>query len=349
MFLTITTFTVVTIAKDMAETAGRGSWLPLLITSIIFAIGAALIIRLNCKYEGKMIFDYSSILVGKVGAYILSIFYVIYFSIITIYLVTQLATVLKNDFLFKTPTWATMLIGIPVFTYIAFKGITNVARLFEFIGIFFVIIAVTVHILMISQAEVTHILPLFDSKDMSKYLEATRSTILPFLGIEVLLILPMTKQNGKKAVATVFFTLIGIGLFYILVVESCIMKLGLYEIVHYKDALIIAIRNMEIQAFDFFQRMDFLYLTMGYMGFFMGITIIYTSIIEHLCKLFPKARRSVLTIIVAIISYILCVIFAGKPIYRAFVESIGIYIGLVAAFAIPILLLLISKVRKHAK
>ncbi len=348
LYLTLTTYFFTTISKDMAESAGRGFWMTLLMTAIIFSVGAVLITLLNTKYEGKMLFDYSSLIIGKFGAYVVSIFYIIYFGLIIVYIVTQISTVLKNNFLYQSPPWVTMLIGIPVYCYIAYKGITNVARLFEFVGLITVISGVFVLLLMITQSDVNNILPLFSSHDIGKYFKAIKPAIISFLGIEVLLVIPFTKENGKKAITTAFFTIIGIGLLFIMNVVACIMRLGLHEIVHYNDALIVAIRNMEVPFLDFFQRLDFLYLTVGFMGFFLGATIFYTAFIELLCKVFPKAKRVTIVIIVGVTSYLLSLLAIQGLEYSQFFEEVSVYMCLVTTFVIPALLLIISKVKRHA-
>ena len=40
LFLTLTCYTIVTISKDMAESAGTGSWLTILVTALIFGLVA---------------------------------------------------------------------------------------------------------------------------------------------------------------------------------------------------------------------------------------------------------------------------------------------------------------------
>lgn len=332
----------------MAQSAGTGSWFTIIITSLIFAVASVIIVSLNNMYQGKMLFDYSRDIIGKVGSYAFSLYYIIYFLVVVVFLVIQLSNILQANFLLKTPKWATMLFGIPVYCFLAYKGITNVARMFELYGIILLVVAVLIHIGMLTQGNTTNILPLFNAQDIGKYFSAIENAILPYLGISVLLAIPLTKKNGKKLKKTAFLSLLFIGLFYVLVVESCIMKIGINSIVHYKDALVIAIRDTELEFLDFLQRLDVMYVFVGFMGFFMGISIVYTAIVEYLCKIFYQLKRLTVVVIVGAVSFILCLWILKIEGYEKFINETIKYSGLVSIFLIPALLLIVAKVRKHA-
>ena len=142
-------------------------------------------------------------------------------------------------------------------------------------------------------------------------MQGFKPAIFPFLGIEVLLIIPFTRQNGKKSIRTAFFTVLAIGLFYILVVESCIMKVGINDIINYTDPLIVAIRDTAPRRMQFFSRLDILYLTIGFSGIFMGISIVLMAIVEYLCRMFPRARRMAVVISVCVVTYGLFLLASG--------------------------------------
>jgi spore germination protein len=347
LILTLSSYSIVDISRAMAASAGYGSWLTILVTAIFFTVIAIINLSLGNKFKGQMLFDYSKHLVGKFGSYTVTIYYIIYFSIIIVFLSLQLSIMLKANFLPKTPKAATLIVGIPVFCFIAYKGITTLARLFELIGIFYIIIGVSVQVLMVTQGKLENILPFFNIADIGEYIGAIKEAIFPFLGIEVLLVIPLTKENGKKATITAAVTVFVIGLLYIFFVESTIMKLGMNNIVHYNSSLIVAIRDMELPFLDFMKRADVLFLTFGFAAFFLGITMVYTAITEYLCKMFTHAKRSYIVIIIGILSYAACLIFDNDPAFNKFVTGVGIYLGLVASAVLPTILLIIAKVKKN--
>lgn len=348
LFLTLTAFTTVNISKVMVLSAGTGGWITILITSIIFAFAVVVLVSLQNMFQGKVLFEYSSELIGRTGAYFLAIYYTQYFLTVFVTLDISMTSMLKMHFLFKTPTWATTLVALPVFGFIAYKGVTNIARLFEIYGVIFLVVPVIVHIIMLLQGNVESIQPLFIPSEVGNYLKAIKDAIFPFLGIEVLAIIPFTVKNGKKASRNAFITLLLIGLFYILIVESSIMMVGINEIVHYNYPLIEAIRQVELPSIKIFQRLDVLYLTVGFIGLFAGLSIIYLNIVEYICRMLPKVNRIIVVISVGIVAFVLILIAQNiKDIVQTLVNIVT-YSGIATAILIPVILFIIAKVKGHA-
>ncbi len=348
LFLTLSTVTLITMPKVMAETTGAGGWVTLVTLSVIFGILAVVIVKLNNMFQGKVLFDYSRSLVGIVGSYIIAVFYIIYFLGISIDLSSSLTNILKINFIPKTPQGATLFASLFICGYAAYKGITNVARIFEIYGIIFLLAVVTVHILMLFQGNLENILPLYVPSQTGQYFAAMKDFVFPFLGIEVLTIIPFTAKNRKKSSKIAFLTLIGIGLIYVLVSESSIMMIGRNEIVHYQDAEITAIRQVELPFIEFLRRIDIVYLIVGLMGLHAGITIVYTAIVEYVCRLFSRANRIIIVIGTGTIIFALGLIASDINSFGEIFKEYIIYFGLIAAAFIPILLLIIAKVKKHA-
>lgn len=344
LLLTLTTYSVVDISRAMAESAGTGGWLTVLATSVIFAVAAVVIVSVGRRFPGKMLFDYAQQLTGKIGGYAMTLYYIAYFLLISVFLVLQMSKILQLDFFPKTPVWAFMVLGIPVFCYIAYKGIPTVVRLFEIIGLLYIITAGIVHIIMTTQGEVEHILPLFNPDDIGRYASAVKLAIFPFLGIELLLILPMRKTNSKKVA---FWSVIAIGLFYVLIIETCIMMLGINDIVNYKDSLIVAIRDLMLPFLDFFERADILFLTVGFWGVYLGISLVFTAIVEYVCRMLPGVGRVKIVIGLGIVAVTLCMIANTIDAFDMFVTEVGTYLGLVSSLLIPLILWVAARRKKH--
>ncbi|MFZ5974946.1 MAG: GerAB/ArcD/ProY family transporter [Bacillota bacterium] len=344
LFLTLTTYTAIGIAKVMVENANTGCWIPILVMALIFAVAVTTIVRLNNMFQGKVLFDYSREIVGKFPAYVLGIYFILYFLLLGIYLNVQVVNMIRAEFYPETPQWATLLLGIPVFGFMAYKGVTNVARLFEIYGIIFITAAVTVHVIMFTQGMGYSIFPLFNKADMGQYAAALKDAVFPFLGIEILTIIPFTQKNGKKATKAAFFTLIAIGLFYVMVVESTVKIAGFHNITSYKYPLIEAVRLADI---PFFERGDILYLTMGFFGLIAGITIVYLAIVEYACRVFAKAKRAVIVIITGAVLTAACLFALGIKDLDIFLDYFT-FMGLVSAILIPTVLFVIARVKKRA-
>lgn len=74
LVLTLTSYSIVDISRAMAKSAGTGGWITILATSIIFGLAAMVIVYLNNLFKGKILFDYSKVLVGKAVTYSITVF-----------------------------------------------------------------------------------------------------------------------------------------------------------------------------------------------------------------------------------------------------------------------------------
>lgn len=346
--LMLTSYSVVIIPKYMATSAGTGAWVVLLVTSIVFGLFSMVIVSLNNMFHGKTLFEYSAQLITKPGAYLITIVYILYFFSIIVILVSQQAQLLKSNFFIKTPDFVFPLLGILLYCYIAAKGITTMARLCEMIGIVFVVTAVSVHTIMLFEGHILRILPLFNPDDLGDYAEGFTKAVTPFLPISLLFAIPFTQKN-KTAKKPAFFTLVGIGLFYILVVYTTIMMVGLNDIAHYDDAVIVAIRNVELEFLDFVARMDILYMTVGFAGLFMGISILMTLVTDFLCRMFKSVKRMAIVIALGILTLASFFVVRGLEGFGQFADEAETVIGVVLCLIVPTALLIIAKLKKRSK
>lgn len=350
-FMLILTLTggIVGIAKSMAATVGTNAWLVIIITSLVFGLASVVIASLNTMHEGQMLFDYAPSLITRPGAYILIAYYVAYFLFVLLSLLYDLTRLLHYDFFPRTPQWAFPLVGLPVFCYVANKGITNVARLAEFVGVVFLTVGLLVHVLMAIEGRISRILPLFYPDKMSAFLSGLKASIFPFFGIEIMLVIPFLKKKkgGGKPAKAAFLSLLAVGAFYVVLVETSIMKIGIIDIINHNDALVVAIRDTSPKGLEIISRLDILYLTVGLTGLFVGISILLMTIVEYLCRLFPKAKRPLITACVGAVVYLLFLCVCGIPGYHDFYVEVGTYLCPFSAIFVPCVLLLIAKAKRR--
>lgn len=348
LLLTLTSLTPIVFAQTMSLSAGQGAWFTILLTALVFAAMAAVLVKLHKMYEGKSLFDYSRDIAGRYASYAFAIYYILYFFTVAVYLLIGFTALIHADFLIETPEWAVLLAGLPVYGLMAYRGITNVARLTEIYGIVFLILSIIINVTMIIEGNINHLLPVFNPSEAGQYILSTKDALIAFLGIEVLTIVPFTKKN-KKAPLKAFITLIVIALWYVLLVEGCYAMVGPNELAYRSDALITAIRLVEYPSVEFLQRIDILYLTFGFFGVFCGIGIVYLTLVEYLCRLFPKAKRLLIVVLAGIAMFIVTTsVFTIPDMEKILTEAVT-YGGLMAAFFIPLLLFAIAKVKRNAE
>jgi spore germination protein len=347
LFMTLTAIASVDIPKVVAQYGGYGGWAAVLLTSLVFAVAALLWAKLNNMHQGKMVFDYSKELVGKAGAYFIAAYFAQYFLTVLITLNLAMSNLLQANFLPNTPMWATAIASIPVIGFVAYKGVTNVARLIEIYGIILLVVSVPVHLLMLAQGDINHILPLYNPAETGKIVSSMWKLIFSFLGVEVIAMIPFTAKNGPKAGKTAFITILLVGLFYVLIVETSMMMIAPYEIIHYNYPLVVAIRQVELPLLKVFQRIDLIYLTVGFIGLFSGLSIVYLNIVEYICRMLPRAKRSLVVTAVGAAAFLGEYLIQGIVDIKKTLQEIVTYSGILAAGLIPVVLIIITKAKKH--
>lgn len=338
---------MVGIPKVMVVASKNGFWLPLLAASVIFGLISIIIVKLNLMFKGRTLYEYSREIIGGFGAVLISILFILYFFAVLLMLCIQYASTIQFNIMPNTPFWAELLIGMPVFGYIAYKGITNIARLTALISPLVIIVTLIGVFGMLAQGEFHRLLPLYVASDTVSYITGFKNAITPFLGMEILAAIPFTSKNtGSPKVA--FAAFMAIGAMYILVSAGSIMMLGMNEVVYHADALIEATRLIEFKSIEFLQRVDIIYMTLGLMGMFTAKSVAYMVLVEFCSRLLPRVKRVTHVVVCGIVIFaVSTVLHRFYNIEKLLVEIIA-YSGILTSLIIPGLLLIIAKVKKNA-
>lgn len=334
------------IPRLMAESAGYGSWLTIIITSLLFAGAAAIIVKLGRMFDGKILAEYSVRIIGKPGGYLVTFIYLLYSLSVIVYLLISFSDLLQNNFLPQTPKWFLMLAGLPIFGYAAYKGITNIARMAEIVGILVITISILVRSTMFASGDIRNIQPFFNSAEFGRYLSAIKNAIIPFLGIEILIIIPFVSKKTKKSTRTAFLTVLAAGFWFIVIVEASVMMIGMEETANYTDPTVVAYRLVEVPFIDFLTRMDILYLTVKLAGFCVFLCIVYCAAVEFASRVLPRIKRGILVIVLGCIIFMLGILASGIDNVRSVFNAYAMFAIPVVAIIIPLMLLIIAKIRK---
>ncbi|MDP4109559.1 MAG: GerAB/ArcD/ProY family transporter [Bacillota bacterium] len=346
IFISTVTASIMDISKTIALSAGRGAWVTIALSSVVYAAAAAIIIGVNKTLDGKTVFDPGNKPAGKIAVFFVSLFYLSFFFTLSVYYCNSFILVVKTNFLPNTPIWSDLLASTTLLGYIAYKGITNAGRLAEIVTPLFLAVASIIFLLMFFEGHINYILPLYDASERLSYLTAMKDTIVPFIGFAILTVVPI-KAKSQRKYSAVIFTLVFIGLFYIADVYGCYAMKGFDEIIFENYPLIDAIRLVQLPAVEFLQRLDVLYMTVGFMRVLVGKAVIYLSIVEIVCKMFAKANRLLIVVLTGAAIYSASLLAGQGQIKPLMVKILSIE-SIAAAFIIQPLILLILKVKKHA-
>ncbi|MCT4595965.1 MAG: spore germination protein [Anaeromicrobium sp.] len=335
--------------KNVTENAGTGAWFTLLMATGITMIFTYVITYLPYVHKNKTIYEYGNILVGKYITHIIMCVYILYFFMLSSMSVRMSSETIKLMVLINTPIWALTLLFMVVVYYAVRKGLGTIGRVCEIYGLIIIIGAIVIHLSIFTQGKLIKLKPFFVVANMQAYIKATLVTIFPFLGIEILMVIPFEKKNNSKKIFKYTGLTVGfIGLFYILIVESCISVMGVDSIIYYKDALFATVRRVDIKSLEFLERIDGIFIMLWIMSIFCTICLETYGAILLISKYLKNTNFSVISLIVIV----LCYIVAQIPQTVSEVEKIMDYISyctLITAGLIPAILFLITKVKESHK
>lgn len=349
LFGVIVGYGIMGLPKNVTENAGTGGWITLLISTVIAIIFTCIFTYLGYVHENKTIYEYSELLTGKfITGVFMILFFIEFFSFFTM-AIRASSEVIKLTVLIKTPVWSLSLFFYLVVYYAVIKRLRIIARILEYYGMLIIIAYLIIHFLISTQGKLINLRPYFGSTDIMTYFKSSIVTLLPFLGIEILAIIPFNKKvNNKKVFKYTVSMIVFIGFLYILVVESCVSVIGVDGIIYYKDALLATIRRIDIEWLQYLRRLDGIFLMSWIMSIFCTVTIFAYGSIFLLSKYFRNVSFNLLAFIVMAISFYLSQVPETFDEIQKIMDYSS-YLGFATIVFIPVLLLIITKVKRYDK
>ncbi|MCT4621275.1 MAG: spore germination protein [Marinisporobacter sp.] len=344
IFAHIVGYGVMSLPKDIGQNIGTEGWIPLLVSTIVYTIFANIIVYLGYIYKNKTLFDYSQLLIGK----FITIPYIIHFFISSAMVTRIFCETVKLTILLKTSIWQLSLLFHFVIFYIVIKKLKALAMICELYGMFIIVITLFLYFLISTQGEFVNIKPFFTGKNISTYLQASYQTIFSFLGIGILTVIPIHKKNNKNVFKYTICMMTFIGLFYIVLQEACLSVMGIDDIVHYKDTLLAAVRRIDIPYFSFLKRLDGILLITWIMSVFTTNTTGLYAVTFFTSKWFKNIHYIIVCGVVILLSFVVSIIPTTIEQAEEILKFMT-YVGIVLETIIPIILLVITKVKKYDK
>ena len=100
-------------------------------------------------------------------------------------------------------------------------------------------------------------------------------------------------------------------------------------------------------AIKIFERIDILFLTVGFLGSLAGTSFVYLNVVEYLCRMLPNVKRVLIVTAVGFCALLIGLLVQNIKDVDKLLVDILTYTGVFTAFIIPTVLLIIAKVKKH--
>ncbi len=348
LFGAIIGYGVMGMPKTMVEAAGTGCWISIAIGTLVAALVVLGLTYLNYVHKGKTICEYSEELTGKTVSVIIRCIYVLFFFVLLTLVIRLSSEIVKYTILLKTPIWAISLALTLLTVYTLMKGIKTIVRICVFLGVVVLFVALASHIVVSTQGEWINLQPIMGSEPFMAYVKGAAKTALPFFGIELLLVVPFGKDNNKKVFLYTTLTVIAIGLFYIFVVYSCLSVMGEGSIVYYRDAVLATIRRVKFEQLEFLKRLDGIAIVAWIFAVYCSVCLLAYGASKMIGSMIKKPHHNLTVLIVGALAYIAGVSINSYEFAIKLFEYCS-YAGIATAFAIPLMLIIMTKVKGYDK
>lgn len=344
IMLTVIGVGIFSIPRSVAETAGPDGWMTTILGGLIALLDYYIISRLARKFPGDTLVEIAKKVAGKYLGFLLTLIFWIYMVSIIAMTMRIFGEVVKMSLLTRTPVEVILISFIIVVFFLARGGIEPIVRFDEvaFPIIFFTIIFSFLFIL--PKSDFTNLLPAFRTPPRKIFLGAYQTTYA-YGGFEfILLIIPFIK-NPERIFRSGLPAFILTILIYLLVVILSIAKFGVESVKKLIWPTLIAIRSINIPA-SFIERLEGVIMTQWILFAFTTIApFIYGAALIPSRLLGHKEFRHFCAMVLPVVYFVAMMPDNVVESYK-YLDIITTYLGLPAVFIIPLLLLIVSAMRK---
>ncbi|WP_139488822.1 spore germination protein [Brevibacillus dissolubilis] len=317
-------------------------WITVILGGLITMIAGVIMVKLSQRYPEKTFYQYSQEIAGKWVGGLLSLFTIIYFFSSSAYDARMLVEVTSYFLLEGTPSWALLMPFMWVGLYLIMGGINPIARLYEIIFPITLVIFTLVFFISFQIFEVDNLRPVL-GLGVAPVLQGTKSTVLAYTGVEIMLIILAFMKQPNKAVQAVLIGTAVPMLFYVMTVVIVIGALSIDGVITRTWPTIDLIRSLEITGL-LFERFESFFLVIWIMQIFSTFTITYYAAALGLAQLFQKDIHRCMFYLLPVI-YIIAMTPKNINDLFTFADLVG-DTALYLFGLLPLILLIVSRLKE---
>lgn len=335
---------IITLPRLLAErTVASDGWISILLAAGITIFFILIMAKLINRFPGQSFFQYTSSIVSKPVAMVITFLFGIYALGLTAVEIRSTANILKMYLFIRTPTEVLALVFLLVIVY-AVAG-TRVAILRINLMFFPIVMSVAAGVVLMNFSffEYENLRP-FITSNWKQLLAGTKEATFSFLGFEMILFYAMY-MNRPKQVAKASIT--GILLIVFLYLFIFIFCIGVFKNEVTKTIIYPTVelaREVEVPG-EFFERFESIFFTVWLMTIFNTATMAYDIALMSFRSILKKGKKMVYFSIMSPVVYLVSMFPPTLVDFFKFTSYIS-YAGIFFAMILPVILLLVAKIRR---
>ncbi len=280
---------ILTYPRTLAsQTEGADGWITLLIGGAVCACSTFLIAKIASLFPGQSFYTYTSSMLTKPIAILLSMLFFLLSVTIVSYEAAFIANISHHYLFEKTPSEAINLVFLFVVLYAVCGERVAIFRTGFGIIILTAVATIVLVITALPSADWNRMLPAFTT-DFKSYLGELPNSILSYSGVFVLFFYMKLTRTPSKSVKSAVIGAIAVTGFYITVYLMCIAVLGNVSTANTVYPL-VELANM-VRSIGFLDRIESLYFVIWITTVFMTTAIAYDISVLIITDIFPKANK----------------------------------------------------------
>lgn len=337
---------ITTLPRKLAEYGGQNGFLILIISLSMAFICLFIINKLASLFPNESFYSYTSKIVGKYLAFLISLLFVLKIIISVSFELRIFSEILKEIMLFNTPFWVTSLTMLFLSGYMASKGYETRGRIAEIL-IYIVFIPLGfVFFVSIFDVDFSNLKPFLKEIDFKKMLNGSIYTLFNFSALEfILLVYPYLKNKDKNQIKnTTKNGLLFVGIILLLISIITIARFGKYDIIHQMWPVLEMMDTIDLPG-SFIERQDAFIMTFWIISIFMIVnsSVFFSSLI--LKDTIKKGTHTMYICLIIPIIYLISLIPKNIGEIYNLMDIFHKYFGILYLFLIPLILLIVAKVR----
>lgn len=335
---------ILILPRIMAGTVQQDGWLIPAIGLVVGGIYVFYITGLTMKFPGKTICEFAPIITGKIiGNLIISLF-MVKILISTAFELRLLCEIIRQVLLPNTPTSVIMMLMLFTVAYLVGAGIEAYGRMAELLVFIVFIPFVFVLAFIIAKADYRQLLPLLQSKpwDIAR---ATYYVSLTFMPLEFMLLFTGFMSEPDRAKSSCRWAIFVIFILETIIIILSYVGIGITEVKRNFWPVLTLVQNIQFPG-AFIENQEIAMISCWILSIFVyiGAGVYSTSLISGRICNFKKDNFFILPLIPII--YILAMLPSSFGQVYNWNNIFRVYFGAVFLLAIPLILLVVARIRK---
>lgn len=281
---------IITLPRSATEKLGTpDAWITVIIGGLISMLVGLVIVKLSQQFPGKTFYQYNQQIVGKGLGWFLSFILITYFIVLTGFEVRAMAEVIRVFLLVATPIEVNIILLLCVSVYLVVGGMNPIARLYEILLPFTIIIFVLVLFLGLQVFELDNLRPVLGD-GLAPLIKGMEPSALAYLGFEIMLFLPAFMGKPNEAMKALVIGLSIPMILYLITVIIVIGGLSVDDVVTETFPTVTLIRSFELTGI-LFERYESLLFAVWILQIFTTVSLAHYLASLGFSQLFKKSTR----------------------------------------------------------